>query len=180
MRGGRNKIYLMTKIAICTALICVSSYIVIPLPFTPVVLSMHTAAVNLTGLILKPRNAMLTVLLYLMLGLIGVPVFAGGTAGPAKLFGPTGGYYFGFLAAVAVISLINGENERFGRGMIASIAGIPVQHLFAVVFMCLWGDTNVSDAFLLVSLPFLPGDILKCIIASSAASRLKKTEHKIV
>ena len=87
----------LTKIALCTAMLCVASYIVIPLPFTPVVLSMHTLAVNLAGLILKPKHAACVIGLYLLMGLAGLPVFAGGTAGIGKLLGPTGGFYFGFL-----------------------------------------------------------------------------------
>lgn len=99
----------MTKIALCVAALCVSSYLVIPLPFTPIVLSAHTIVVNLIGLILPPLSAACTLITYLIMGLIGLPVFSGGTSGPGKLFGPTGGFYFGFLVAVIVISLLKGK-----------------------------------------------------------------------
>ena len=87
----------MTRIALCTAILCVSSYLVIPLPFTPIVFSMQTVMVNLIGLILKPKSAALTILMYLCMGMIGLPVFSGGSAGIGKLIGPTGGFYFGFF-----------------------------------------------------------------------------------
>ena len=90
----------MTRIALCTAILCVSSYLVIPLPFTPIVFSMQTVMVNLIGLILKPKSAALTILMYLCMGMIGLPVFSGGSAGIGKLIGPTGGFYFGFFFAV--------------------------------------------------------------------------------
>lgn len=157
----------MTKIALCTALLSASSYLVIPLPFTPIVLSMHTIMVNLIGLILKPRYAAYTLLVYLTMGLIGLPVFSGGTAGPGKLFGPTGGFYFGFLFAVIVISLLKGRKVRFSRYCLVTIfAGIPIQHLSAILFMCFHNNFQVSAAAWSVSIPFLPGDIIKCVIAS--------------
>lgn len=83
----------MTKIALCVAVLSVSSYLVIPLPLTPIVLSMHTVMVNLVGLIFRPRQAASTILIYLIMGFMGLPVFSGGTAGPGKLLGPTGGFY---------------------------------------------------------------------------------------
>ena len=96
-KGKRLDTSSMTKIALLTALLSVSSYLVFPLPFTPIVLSMHTVIVNLVGLILKPSHAAYTILVYLFMGFIGIPVFSAGSAGPGKLFGPTGGFYFGFL-----------------------------------------------------------------------------------
>ena len=87
----------MTKMALCVAILCATSFFVVPLPFTPIVISFHTIAVNIIGLILTPMQAGITVLIYLLMGLVGLPVFSAGTAGPGKLFGPTGGFYFGFL-----------------------------------------------------------------------------------
>ena len=172
----------MAKIALCVALLSAASYIVIPLPFTPIVLSMHTVMVNLIGLLLKPKHAACTVLIYLLMGLIGLPVFSGGTAGTGKLFGPTGGFYFGFLVAVILISLFKGEKLNFIRyALVTVFLGIPVQHLFAILFMCFYNGFNVKASALAVSLPFIPGDILKCLIASAVGVAvnkiLAKTEH---
>ena len=155
----------MTKIALCVTILSISSYLVIPLPFTPIVLSMHTVMVNLIGLLLKPKHAAYTILIYLLMGLIGLPIFSGGTAGPGKLFGPTGGFYFGFLFAVryAVVTIC---------------LGIPVQHIFAILFMCFYNDFNIKAAALTVSLPFIPGDIIKCIIASVIGVALNKVLAK--
>ena len=128
---------------------------------------MHTVMVNLIGLMLNPRHAAYTILVYLTFGVIGIPVFSGGTAGIGKLFGPTGGFYFGFFFAVIVISMLKGKKNNFVRYSVVTIGlGLPVQHLFAILFMCFHNGLNIQAAVLTVSLPFIPGDIIKCILAS--------------
>lgn len=174
-KGNRLDTSSMTKIALLVAVLSASSYLVIPLPFTPIVLSMHTVMVNLIGLMLKPRYAAYTILVYLTLGLIGIPVFSGGTAGPGKLFGPTGGFYFGFFFAVIFISMLKGKKNNFVRYAVVTIGlGIPIQHLFAILFMCFHNGFNIQAAALTVSLPFIPGDIIKCVLASMLGVVIKR------
>lgn len=156
----------MTRMALCAALLCSCAYVIVPVPFSPAVLSLHTLAVNLTGLLLSPGQAVVTVGLYLLMGLVGLPVFSGGTAGPGKLFGPTGGYYFGFLLAVWAISAMKGSKPDPVRySLAAMLAGLPLQHLCAVAMLCLYNGFRPVPAFLAVSLPFLPGDMVKCFIS---------------
>lgn len=165
----------LTKIALCVAIMCVTSFLIIPLPFTPIVISLHTIVVNIIGLTLKPKEAGLCILLYLCMGLIGLPVFSGGTGGPGKLFGPTGGFYFGFLFAVIAISLFRGKKNSMKRYCIVSILiGIPIQHICAVLGMCIYNEWNVLAAFTTVSLPFILGDIIKCVMASMVGVALNK------
>lgn len=169
-------IYNLTKIALCVALLCVSSYLVIPLPFTPIVISLHTVMVNLIGLILKPKQAAITIAMYLLTGLIGLPVFSAGTAGPGKLFGPTGGFYFGFFFAVIAISLLKGKKNNLMRYILVTIgAGVPIQHICAILMMCIHNGGNLWVAITTVSLPFILGDIAKCVMASVAGVALNKT-----
>ena len=177
MNTKRNTLHIasITKIALCVAILCASSYLVIPLPFTPIVLTVHTILINLIGLIFKPKEAAYTILTYILMGLIGLPVFAGGTTGPGKLFGPTGGFYFGFLFAAIAISLLKGKENNFPRYiLITLVVGIPIQHIFAILFMCFYNNFHIQSALLTVSLPFLPGDILKAVIASALARTLNK------
>ena len=165
----------LTKIALCVAIMCVTSFFIIPLPFTPIVISLHTIVVNIIGLILKPKEAGLSILIYLCMGLIGLPVFSAGTGGPGKLFGPTGGFYFGFLFAVIAISLLRGKKISMKRYCVVSImVGIPIQHICAVFGMCIYNEWNVLAAFTTVSLPFILGDIIKCVMASMVGVALNK------
>jgi biotin transport system substrate-specific component len=109
------------------------------------------------------------------MGLIGLPVFSAGTGGPGKLFGPTGGFYFGFLFAVIAISLLRGKKNSMARYCVVSIlVGIPIQHICAVIGMCIHNNWNVSAAFTTVSLPFILGDIIKCVMASMVGVALNK------
>lgn len=175
MKSSKWKTKDMTKMALCVAILCVTSFLVVPLPFTPIVISLHTIAVNIIGLILTPMQAGLTVFIYLLMGLVGLPVFSAGTAGPGKLFGPTGGFYFGFLFAVIAISLLRGKKSSMKRYAIVSIAvGIPIQHLCAIVGMCIHNGGNVAAAFATVSLPFIIGDIIKCLMSSMVGVALNK------
>lgn len=165
----------MTKMALCVAILCVTSFLVVPLPFTPIVISLHTVAVNIIGLILSPMQAGMTVLLYLLMGLVGLPVFSAGTAGPGKLFGPTGGFYFGFLFAVIAISLLRGKKISIKRYALVSIAvGIPIQHACAIIGMCMHNEGNIAAAFATVSLPFILGDIIKCLMSSMVGVALNR------
>ena len=69
------KIQDITKISLCVALLCVTSYLVIPIPFSPAVIGLQTIVVNLIALIFQPKEAGLAILIYLMLGVVGLPVF---------------------------------------------------------------------------------------------------------
>jgi biotin transport system substrate-specific component len=165
----------MTKMALCVAILCVTSFLVVPLPFTPIVISLHTIAVNIIGLILSPMQAGITVLIYLLMGLVGLPVFSAGTAGPGKLFGPTGGFYFGFLFAVIAISFFRGKRVSLKRYLVVSIAvGMPIQHICAMIGMCMHNNGNIAAAFVTVSLPFIIGDIVKCVMSSMVGVSLNK------
>ena len=165
----------LTKMALCVAILCVTSFLVVPLPFTPIVISLHTIAVNIIGFILSPMQAGVTVLSYLLMGLVGLPVFSAGTAGPGKLFGPTGGFYFGFLFAAIAISLLRGKKISMKRYAFVSIAvGIPIQHACAIIGMCIHNEGNVAVAFATVSLPFILGDVIKCLMSSMVGVSLNK------
>ena len=83
----------LTLLAMMLALISVSSYIAIPLPFSDAKITAQTMIVNLIGLLIAPQDTILVMASWLLLGLCGVPVFSGGSAGPGKLLGPSGGYY---------------------------------------------------------------------------------------
>ena len=123
----KNSTHDLTKMTMLTALLCVSSYIIIPLPFSLASITAQTIIINLIAFLLKPKQAFTTISLFLLLGLIGIPVFSGGGAGPAKLFGPTGGYLFGYLISATVISFLRGKEFNMKKCIVLSIAlGMPI------------------------------------------------------
>ena len=99
-----NKVQRLAIIAISTAFLAVASQLTIPLPLVP--LTLQTLAVGIIATLLKPLDSILAICLYLVLGAIGVPVFAGGAAGFGVILGPTGGFLIGFLLQSQQVSLL--------------------------------------------------------------------------
>lgn len=156
----------LTKMTLLTALLCVSSYIIIPLPFSLASITAQSIIVNLIGFLLKPTQAFTTVTVYILIGLVGVPVFSGGIGGPGKLFGPTGGYIFGYLVAATVISILRGSTFKIKRCLLLSVlVGMPIIYLLGSVYMKMITGMSLEATLTSAVLPFIPLDILKCFIS---------------
>ena len=157
----------MTKIALCVALLCVASYLSFPIPFTPIVITGQTLMVHLLGLVLAPVSALVAMVVYLLLGIVGLPVFAGGSAGIGVLLGPTGGYILGFVAAAPMVSLCKGKKVNLFRYLFATVlVGTLVIDFLGSAFFCMQQQISLLEGFALTVVPFLPGDIIKCVMAS--------------
>lgn len=170
-----NKTAEMTKMALMVAMNCVSAYIIIPLPFSLSPLALQTLIVNLTGYVLNAKQAFMTMLVYLLVGLAGVPVFTGGSAGPGKLFGPTGGYIIGFLFTAVFLAYFKGEKYNFKRyALLGCVIGIPLIYVFGVVQLKLIAGMPWDKAILTGALPFIPLDIVKCLAAAVIAGPINR------
>lgn len=164
----------LTKMALLTALISISAYIIIPLPFSPASLTAQTLVVNLIALLLSPRQAVFTIAAYMLLGVTGLPIFSGGVGGPGKLFGPTGGYMMAWLAAVALISKFKGRRYCFRRYcMVTILIGMPVTYLIGSAYMKFVTGMDWASTFAAAVLPFIPLDIFKCAAASAIAKPIQ-------
>lgn len=171
----------LTKMSICVALLCISAYISFPLPFTPAMVTAQTIVINLIALILVPKQAMITVGVYILLGLCGVPVFSGGTAGFGKIFGPTGGFILGYLVASPVISLLKGKANDFKRYLVVTIlVGMPIIYLGGSISMYIYQKSNIVTVLMTAVVPFILGDIVKCISASYLGMKLNQAFVKFV
>ncbi len=165
----------MTKMALMVAMNCVSAYIIIPLPFSLSPLALQTMIVNLTGYVLNAKQAFMTMLVYLLVGLAGVPVFTGGSAGPGKLFGPTGGYIIGFLFTAVFLAYFKGEKYNFKRyALLGCVIGIPLIYVFGVVQLKLITSMGWDKAIMTGALPFIPLDIVKCLAAAVIAGPINR------
>lgn len=175
-RGANvNKTAEMTKMALMVAMNCVSAYIIIPLPFSLSPLALQTLIVNLTGYVLNAKQAFMTMLVYLLVGLAGVPVFTGGSAGPGKLFGPTGGYIIGFLVTAVFLAYFRGEKYNFKRyALLGCVIGIPLIYVFGVVQLKLITGMGWDKAIMTGALPFIPLDIVKCLAAAVIAGPINR------
>lgn len=140
----------------------------VPLPFTPVPLSGQTFGVSLVGASLGSRRGALSLVLYLLLGALGAPFYAGGTGGIATLLGPTVGYLVGFVGAAAAIGAL-AERQADRRPITAFFSFLAAS---GIIFTCgvaglmLTLDMSLRDALLKGVLPFLPGDLFKSALAA--------------
>lgn len=165
----------LTKIAICVAILCISAYISIPLPFTPAMITAQTLVVNIIALILKPKESFIAIIVYISIGIIGIPVFSGATAGIGKLLGPTGGFILGFLVAVPIISVIRTKYNTVKGYLVTTIfIGMPLIYLIGTIQMCIITKVSITQALSMAVFPFIIGDLLKAIGASIISNKLNE------
>lgn len=160
--------------------IALSAQFSIPLPYSPVPVTMQTLTVVLTGIFLGSRLGTLSVLTYLLQGAMGFPVFAGGMGGIAYLTGPTGGYLFGFVLSAYLAGYLT--EKSFRRNVLttaatATISLIPV-YLFGIAWLSLY--TGWDNALTMGLLPFLPGEAYKLFIISGASVASHNTIKKLI
>ena len=170
MRKQKNKIHSMVIPALMAALLCVLGPIAIPVG--PVPLSLATLGVYLAGLLLGWKWGAVSVLVYLAIGLVGIPVFSGFTGGVGKLLGPTGGYLLGYLPLGLVTGLA--QKQKKPLQLLTMAVGTALLYLLGTVFYCFQSGTAFVAAAAVCVLPFLPGDCIKMGLALFLAPILKR------
>lgn len=167
----------LTKMALCVALCCVSANIVFPLPFTPGMVTALTIFLSLTAYILSPRQTFMVVLIYLLLGAAGLPVFAG-TGGIGRLVSPAGGFYFAWLLAYPVLSACKGTEANFKRFVVMNIlTAMPITYLGGIISMTLILHVGALEAVTMAVLPFIIGDVLKACAAAFLGVRVRSARQ---
>lgn len=147
-------------------MIALAAQVAIPIPFSPIPLTLQPLAVLLVGATLGPVRGAAAASLYLLEGLAGLPVFAGGRAGLPVLLGPTAGYLYAFPAAAFIAGYANRSILRTAAVMVAAIVVI---HLGGWSWLAGAMDAGTSQAFAHGVAPFLINDILKAGIATAIA-----------
>ncbi len=147
-------------------LLAASAYLSIDLPFSPVPITGQTFGVLLVAMALGRVRGTAIVLAYLVEGGLGLPVFAGGTAGFAKFLGPTGGYLIGFPVAAYLVGYLadRGWDRGYVKSAGAMLLGTVV--IFAVGLLWLSRFTSSSTLLEMGLIPFMPGALVKIVIAS--------------
>ncbi len=170
MKNKKTNIFSLTEIAICTSLLCISAYIVFPLPMIPITLQFF--AIVLISILLKPTHTLTCVSLYILLGIVGLPVFSGYKSGFGALLSPTGGFIIGFLIGAFLISLFKGKSVT--RNIIVSVfCGIIPTYVFGLGFFMIFTNSDLLTAVTSVGAVFVLIDITKCILASILANIIK-------
>ncbi|MCX7920625.1 MAG: biotin transporter BioY [Clostridia bacterium] len=166
--------------ALFAAIISVLGFVSINVPFSPVPITGQTLGIMLAGCILTTRQAASSVAVFLGLGIIGVPVFAGGTSGPSVLAGPRGGYLIGFLVGAVVISMLKGKGTNIVRLAAANtIGGIIAVYILGILWLSHAKGISLIAALTAGALPFIPGDIFKVAVASLVAVAVNKQLNRL-
>ena len=165
------KIRQLCYTALLAALTAVCSQLIIPTPWQ-VPVSMSTLAVFLSGALLGAKWGTAAQAVYLLLGLVGVPVFSGMRGGFQVLAGPTGGYLIGYLAAAALTgALISCVRTRW-MPPVAMVAGLAACYAFGTAWFMILNQTALGPALSMCVLPYLPGDAIKIAAASLITGRM--------
>ena len=155
-------------------IVALSAQIVVPVPFSPVPMTLQPLAVLVVGALLGGAAGLGALFLYVALGIAGLPVFAGGGSGVARLFGPTGGYLLAFPVAAWITGVLTspvlGPNRVLGaagvfRVLLACAVGMVVIHAGGVAQLALLGG-DPALAFRMGFIPFLTGDLIKVGLAA--------------
>ena len=163
--ANRDRIKKLTYTALFASLIIVGGYIAIPVPMSPSPVAFADMFVIMAGLYLGFRMSLACVGVYILLGALGAPVFAGFTGGLGILLSPRGGFIFGFLVTAGFCGLISGGRQLSFRLTLATITAATIL-LFAIgvttarlFFMESW-----AAAITAMFLPFIPGNVLKIVV----------------
>lgn len=158
-----------------SAVICVLSPFALHIPFSPVPISLGMLAIYFVISVAGMKLGTISVLIYILLGLAGVPVFTDFTAGPGKLLGPTGGYIIGYI----FLALIGGFfTDRFGKRLPLCIPGLILGTCVCYLFGTLWLQYQLQitffQALLQAVIPYIPVDLIKLILAVALGFQIRK------
>ena len=162
----------LTKISMCVALCCISANIFFPLPFTPGMVTALTIVLSLTAYILPPKQTFAVIAVYLLLGIAGLPVFAG-TGGVGRLLSPVGGFYFAWLIAYPLLSYFKGAEINFKRYVLMNFfIAMPVTYIGGLISMIWLMEIDLWQAATMAIFPFVFGDVLKTCAAAFLGVKL--------
>lgn len=153
------------------ALLAAASYVSVTLPFTDVPFTLQVLVVLLAGAVLGPRLGLMAMLLYLLLGAVGLPVFAGGSAGIGAIVGPFGGYLIAMPFAAAVAGWLAGRG--YLRCLLGMLVALLVIYLGGALGLHFVQGASYRNAVLLGVLPFIGWDVLKVIVGAAIAAPLR-------
>ena len=172
----------LVLMALCAAMMAICSQIAIPLPFSEVPITLSTMGVFLTGAVLEKKYAFLSQVVYLLLGAVGIPVFAQFMGGVGILVGPTGGYLFIFPVMAFVVAWTREKMKRSTYGV--CFAGMLLSLLPCYIVGSAWLAFQVHASFYqalwMGVIPFVAFDIIKALASAAIAVPVHQTLTKVI
>jgi biotin transport system substrate-specific component len=169
-----SPLQMMILSALFAAVISVGSIISIPIGEVPI--SLASMMVALAAVVLGPKYGSVSVIVFILLGAVGVPVFAGFEAGFGVLAGPTGGYIFGYIADAFLVGILIGKSKEIhpARLVVALVVGTIVLYAIGTAWFMAVTNMTLAAALVLCVLPFLLGDAAKLAIVFFTGRVLRK------
>lgn len=162
----------LVEIGLAALVVAAAAQVLVPVPFSPVPMTLQPLAVLVVGGLLGAAGGVASLVAYLALGLLGLPVFAGGSSGVLHVLGPTGGYLLAFPIAAGVTGALAGREAGVLRVLLACALGMVVIHAGGVAQLALLGG-DPALAFRIGFVPFLTGDLLKVGLAAAVVLGLR-------
>ena len=168
--------YGLVMMAMFAAILCISSYISVPLPS-----GYHVTLLNfvilLTALIFPLEQSILIIVVWMLLGIAGVPVFVSGNAGIGYLLSPLGGYTVSFLLVAILLPLLRGKNYNRIRYLIVSLFSVVLIDLFGMAWLKILNGMSWKTAWVTGFFSFILLDIIKAVIAAQIAPAFRHIIH---
>jgi len=173
MSAEKSSLKGMAYASMFGALTALGAYIMIPLPLIPI--TMQTLFVILSGALLGGYLGALSQVVYILLGIIGLPVFTGGKAGFGVLIGPTGGYLIGFVVGAFIIGKLTSLRRDPGLLwlMASMFAGMVIVYSLGIAQLMFVAELSFIKAISVGLLPPLPGDIIKIVVAAFLCRKIR-------
>lgn len=169
----KSNIYQIVIIGVMAAIICILGPLSIPIGVIPI--SFTNLAIYFTLYILGMKKGTISCLIYILIGFIGIPVFSGFTGGSPKLFGPTGGYIFGFIL-IALVSgyFIDKFLDRWYLCFIGMILGTSLCYGLGTIWLSYQANMSLNAALAVGVIPFIFGDLVKILLATIIGPKIRE------
>lgn len=157
-----------------TAVLCILGPIALNIPISPVPISLGFLGIYFICSVLGTKLGTLSVIVYILLGLAGLPVFTNFTGGPGKLFGPTGGYIIGYIFMALICGFfVDKSGGRLLLILVGMVLGSVVGYLFGTLWLAYQQSIGFVQALFLGVVPYLPFDAAKLIVGAVIGSKLR-------
>lgn len=166
-----DRLHILTHTAIITAITCIMAPMSIPVGSVPI--SFTNLVIYLSLYLVGWKLSVLSVSIYILIGLIGLPVFSGFTGGVGKLVGPTGGYIVGFIPMAILAGLVIEKCSKRTVQFLGLVLGTALCYILGTVWYCYETEAALGAALGMCVLPFVPVDLIKIVMVMLMAQPIK-------